>query len=393
MNLKKGQTLVASLEAHHTLRSPMDAVLQIVSADGFVLEENNDWRGLDPQIAYAAPKDGLYVARVFAFPAQPDSSIRHFGSDACVYRLTLTTGAFADFAMPLAVSPHSAAVELRGWNLSELPKLLPAPRRPDGDTHVTFFDPRITNPIRLRVEAHRTGVWSEYKPGDGSSLVPLLKPPASVSAVIDKSKELSVIAIVAKKGQPLTIQAESRSLGLAVNPVVRVLDSDRKQLTRAEPAKLNGDTALSFSPPADGGYTVEVSDLYGGGGSRHAFLLRVLSEPDYELSVTADRFTAEPGKPTVVAVTVNRLRGFAKPVDVTAEGLPDGAKVEIVQPAKPNPNVLTLNISSEKPVSGAFRLVGAVKGEPSTTRVARAPLTEFEATTADLWFTSTATKK
>ena len=39
VSLKKGQTLVASLEAHHTLRSPMDAILQIVSTDGFVLDE------------------------------------------------------------------------------------------------------------------------------------------------------------------------------------------------------------------------------------------------------------------------------------------------------------------------------------------------------------------
>ena len=91
--MKKGQTLVASLEANRTLRSPMDAMLQIVSADGFVLDENNDFHGLDPQIAFTAKKDGTYIARVYAFPSSPDSSIRFFGSDACIYRLTLTTGA------------------------------------------------------------------------------------------------------------------------------------------------------------------------------------------------------------------------------------------------------------------------------------------------------------
>ena len=47
---KKGQTLVASLEANRTLKSPMDGVLQIVSTDGFVLEQNNDWHGLDPAL-------------------------------------------------------------------------------------------------------------------------------------------------------------------------------------------------------------------------------------------------------------------------------------------------------------------------------------------------------
>jgi hypothetical protein len=48
VSLKKGQTLVASLEAHNTLRSPMDGMLQLLSADGFVVDENNDHRGLDP---------------------------------------------------------------------------------------------------------------------------------------------------------------------------------------------------------------------------------------------------------------------------------------------------------------------------------------------------------
>src|SRR5215471_1979186 len=128
VQLKKGQTLVASLEANHTLRSPMDGMLQILSADGFVLEENNDFHGLDPQIAYTAKKDGTYIARVYAFPSQPDSSIRYFGSEACVYRLTLTTGAFADFVLPLAVSQDATQVEVEGWNLTpESRKLTVAP--------------------------------------------------------------------------------------------------------------------------------------------------------------------------------------------------------------------------------------------------------------------------
>ena len=74
VTLTKGQTLVASLEAHQTLRSPMDGVLQILSAAGFVLEQNDDYHGFDPQIAFIAPKDGDYLVRVFAFPAAADAS-------------------------------------------------------------------------------------------------------------------------------------------------------------------------------------------------------------------------------------------------------------------------------------------------------------------------------
>ena len=113
----------------------------------------------------------------------------------------------------------------------------------------------------------------------------------------------------------------------------------------------------------------------------------MLTEPDYELSVTADRFTVAPGKPTTIPVKVTRLRGFAKPVEVVAEGLPEGVKAEVTQPAKPDPNTVTLSLSAEKPVSGPFRIVGKVKDEPKLTRAARAPLAEFDETTADLWLT------
>src|SRR5579885_710126 len=52
IRLHKGQTLVASLEANHTLGSPLDGVLQVRSADGFVLAQNNDEHGLDPQVVF-----------------------------------------------------------------------------------------------------------------------------------------------------------------------------------------------------------------------------------------------------------------------------------------------------------------------------------------------------
>ena len=382
VTLKKGQTLVASLEANRTLRSPMDAMLQILSSDGFVLDQNNDFHGLDPQIAFTAKKDGTYIARVYAFPSQPDASIRYFGSDACVYRLTLTTGAFADYALPLAVNldsgirqgTHGRGVEHRHGT----ERKLTFAGEPN-DPFITAFRGDLANAVRLRNEPGGN-IWP-WVPKDGWR-----EPPFSAPGRIEKPGDEVLCSVMVKKGQPVTIQAESRAFGLAVNPVVRVLDKEKKQLARAEPGKLNSDTTLSFTPPADGKYTVAVSDLYRGAGPRHAFLLRVLTEPDYELTDGADRFAIAPDKPTTIPVKLNRLRGFAKPVEVVAEGLPEGVKVEVTQPAKPDPNTVTLSLTAEKPVSGSFRLVGKVKDEPKLTRTARvSPLPEFEDTTAELW--------
>jgi hypothetical protein len=384
VKLKKGETLVASLEAHHALRSPMDAMLQVLSADGFVLEENNDYRGLDPQLAFTAKADATYVVRVYAFPATPDASVRYFGSDACVYRLTLTTGPFADFAVPLALGPNRAGYEARGANVPK--HTFVAPQRVQHEPFATLFQPDWGSAVRARIEPHDTPVWSNEPPGGG--LLPVLRLPFSTTGFIEKRGESANIRFLAKKGNVISLHAESRSFGLTVNPVIALLDKDGKQLARAEPAKLNGDTSIAaFVLPADGEYTVAVSDLYNGGGTaRDYFLLRVLSEPDYELSLTYERFTVLPGKPLHVPVTVTRFRAFADPIELSAEGLPEGVKAELLRDAKPSPNAATLVLTSEKPVSGAFRVLGTVKDKPQFARVARAPLADFE-TTADLWFT------
>jgi hypothetical protein len=280
--------------------------------------------------------------------------------------------------MPLAVSkPEDAAkVQLEGWNIPKGVK--PDSRLSEDGTHATLLGSEVANPVRVRIEPHPT---FDKLPGE-------LKAPFSFTSRIEKPGEV-LIPFEGKKGQPLSVQVESQAFGLAVNPVIRVLDASQKQLARAELAKLHSDTALSFTPPTDGQYTIAVSDLYGGGGPRFAFLLRVtLPVPDYELTVLADRFTLEAGKPLLIPVKVARKGGFAKPVELVAEGLPEGVKFEITQPAKPDPNTITVSLSTEKPATAPFRLLGKVKDEPKLTRVATAPLAEFETTTADLWITA-----
>ena len=103
--------------------------------------------------------------------------------------------------------------------------------------------------------------------------------------------------------------------------MIRVLDAAGKQLARAEPPNINKDSELSFAPPADGTYTVEVRDLNAGGGPRYVYRLRVAPpEPDFELAVAADRFALKPGTPLDIPVTLGRKGGFAKDVDSDGRG-------------------------------------------------------------------------
>ena len=79
-------------------------------------------------------------------------------------------------------------------------------------------------------------------------------------------------------------------------------------------------------------------------------------------------------------------------MEIVAEGLPKGVKLDVVKPKKPDPNTITLSLSAAMPWSGSFRLVGKVQDEPKLTRIVRAPMPEFDETTADLWLTATGKK-
>ena len=370
VKLAKGQTLIASLEAHRTLRSPMDAVLQLVSDTGAVLEQNHDVHGLDPELAFTAPAEGTYAVRLFAFPSAPDSSIRHFGSPACVYRLTLTTGEFVDFATPLAVErDREATLTLRGWNLKE-------------------------NTAKLGKSEDRFGIVREPHPCFDSPTDKPLTPPFTVTGRVEHAGSPSVVFVAGTAGKPLAIRLENAELSLT--PVLRIAGADGKPLSKFEPSELNNAIEVAFTPPASATYRFEVRDLFDSAGPRHAYRLRVIpAAPDLDAKVAADRFILTVGTPLDIPITVKRLHGFTGEPVAFAENLPEGIAVEIPPPpAKPDPNTVTLRLKATKPFAGGpIRIGVAKKGDDTFRRFAAATLADFDRPTGHLWLTASAAKK
>ena len=380
---KKGQTLVADLEANRSLKSPMDSVVQILMPDGGVLTQSNDEIGLDSRATFTAPSDGTYLVRVFAFPSTPDASIRFAGGDTFIYRLTITTGPFVDYAWPLAVPKASpGTVALVGWNLPTTAKATPVPAAVDGIA--TIISTGFGNATTVRVAPHPCVLASELSAKNAPTPAPV-----TVSGRLDGSATADAFLIAGKKGQPLTLQLESRELGFALTPVIRVFDTAGKQLLRAESPVLNQDVSTTFSPPVDGNYRVEVFDLFRATGPRYAYRLRVLpAEPDFELTMPADRIVVAPEQPTEVVVTVVRRNGFAKDVVLTVVGLPTGIVATVVPPkGKPDPKAMTLRFTTEKTgIAASVRIVGR---SGDLERVATTAVTELETRTRDLWLAAT----
>ena len=387
IELKKGQTLVASLQANSILRSPMDAVLQVLSPDGFVVAENHDFNGLDPQIAFAVPSDGRYIVRLFAFPSVPNSSIRFFGSDLCIYRLTITTGGFADYAFPLAVAlKEPTAVELRGWNIPESAKKIVLKPEHIAD-RFQVRHPEVANAVDIRIEPHPCIV--EMEPNDRAQPQKIATP-VTITGLIGRPREVDCYSFGLKKGERRTIRVEASSVGSALDPLVRIIDEAGKSLNEAKTANIPSDPQIVFAAPADGTYRVEVRDLYDHGGLRYFYRLRITAiEPTFNLAITADQFALKAGESLEIPVTVTRLDGFATPIVLRALDLPIGVESEPVKAEGPT-KIVKLKLTATKgATSGAFRIEGAA----GITANARFVVPAAGTNTDSIWLTIRPSKK
>jgi hypothetical protein len=388
--LNGGQCLVADLEAGRTIGSPMDAVLQVASPDGIVLAQNDDDVGRDPRIVFEAPAAGTYVVRLFAFPVKPDASIRFAGGGDYVYRLTLTTGGFIDYAFPLAVGRGGpGVVEAVGWNIPEAARLLKVPGS-DGREDDMVAHAELAGTARVRRVPFASVV--EAEPNDRAR-PQAIAGSAALSGRIDPPGDQDVFRLSLRKDEKRLIRVESRALGRPLDPVLRILDAGGKLLAESDDSgRIDRDLERSFTAPADGAYDLVVRDLNGRGGPRFAYLLSVLEpRPDFTLSLASDQFTLTPGKVAKVAVAVSRLDGLAEPIEVAAEDLPDGvtARPATSLPGGVSARSVELTLSAEdRARPGTFRIIGRTTREPRTSHMARAPIAGFDARTDRPWLTT-----
>jgi hypothetical protein len=410
--LKAGQTLVADVVANRQLGSPIDAVLQLLSPVGRVLEQNNDDQGLDPRIGFTVPADGTYFVRVFGFPVEPNSSIQFSGAAGAVYRITLATGPFVDHAHPSVVTRGtSGTLKVVGWNLdsSSAPSALtpgPSPGRKgeerllpfdatSGVRSLTLLAPGLNNVVTVGVVTHATTV--EAEPNDAAHANDIAFP-VTVSGHIDAPRDVDVFRLRASKGRKLEVSVDARTVDSPVDPVLRITDATGKVLQEQDDeARRSFDCQLTFTAPADGEYFFAVSDRFQHGSARHFYRLTIAPpRPDFALTVAADSFVVQSDKPLEIPVTIVREQGFADEIEITTTGLPEGLTAA---PAKSEPKgdssktvKLSLTAAEPKPWSGPIRIIGKLATDPAITKPADAPLSGLAARTEQIWLTVVAPK-
>lgn len=385
VELEAGQTVVASIEAHETLVSPLDAILQITNREGFVLEQNDDGRGLDPLLVFEVPDSGTYLIRAFCFPSKPNSTIDFADGEDHVYRLTITTGGFLDHTLPLAV-PAGQPTEVRavGWNIPEAARSVTIDAQADA-RDVAIAHPQVAGSMRL--PAVDVPVVLE----NDADAPRRLELPTVVSGRIATAREVDEFILPGKQGQKLTLTLESRSLGLPLDAVLQVASAAGEEVQKVDDVSTQRDPTLEFTPAADGDFTLRVFDLHHRGGPRFVYRLRAeVARPDFRLTIAGGEFVITPGKPLEIPVSVVRIGGFAEEIEIAAVELPPGVTATPVKSLPKGDSAKTVKLvitAAEEAASGPIRIVGRAIEKQSPQHVARFPVADGTTTHDRPWLT------
>jgi len=314
-SLSAGQRLVATVDSSNLLRSPMDASLQLLDANGFVVAENLDHFGLDPCLEFLAPQDGKYFVRVFGFPKTPDSTIAFGGGADWIYRLRLQSGSdsFPD--------PETA---------SQIPS----------EAKVLMMEP---DSAAIRDDAMT------------------IELPASICGTLSQTGQQGFLRFRAIAGQQYRIQLLARELGSDLDATVAILDSQGKQLSQQDDVGSQRDPDLKWKAPSNGEYFIEVKDFHQAGGSGFRFVLLVNQIlPDFKLSIPNDLVQATIGKEAEIQVKLERESEFKGDIVVAIEGVPEGfdcPEVKSIHGSDTEKKV-TLRFKGKVPFQGPVRISG-----------------------------------
>lgn len=380
VHLKKGQTFVASVLAHRPLRSPMDAVMQLVDPRGNVIAQADDDRGIDPQLIHFAEEDRELLVRIFAFPEVPTGTIGYAGAASFVYTIRMTNDGYVDHVLPL-VQPLDASAVTRtafGWNLPS-----------EHGVHLqdaTNLSPRVAHvPLSLGWQwhpslSHDAVVVAEAAGEDFATAASL---PCVFSGHISEPNQTDRLRLAVKPATRYEAIVHSRSHGFPLDSVLRVMDiTDRSELARNDDVARNEyDASVTFTTEKAGEVELQVSDLVDGHSPRHAYSV-VIGEalPRVELTVSEEKFAIDPNGQIEIPVAIARKHGFDRELTITADALPEGIHCEPVvsQAEGDTSTAVTLKLVADKTVTyqGPF----GITARPAATDDEPSPSASFAAT-------------
>ena len=334
---KRGQQVTANLYAQRVtqgihgmvVRGPliylMDGLLTLYGPNGQVVAQNDNFIGGDPFVSAELPEDGTYYIEV------RDS--RYAGSGRYVYCLELASQPHAHTVFPLAVQRGSSADAVAIGHLlgdSAATRVTAA-----ADDEPAIRRQRLTlasgetNPVEVLVsDAAQVVASSEHDSIENALAVEV---PVGVSGRFEQEEAADVFAFAAQKDQWFEFEVTSHRLGLPLDAVLEVLNSDGKLVVESDDGTQTKDPKLHWKAPSDGTFYLAIRDLHGRGGERFLYHLSMKhGEPDF--AVAGEYYYAQlaPGTQMMWFAKVSRVNGYDGPVEIFVDDLPPGVTAEPV---------------------------------------------------------------
>jgi hypothetical protein len=203
----------------------------------------------------------------------------------------------------------------------------------DGEYRVRIMDARMLGGQQY---VYRLTIVADPKPEAVETDTPATsKPvalPATIRGRIDKAEKVDSWPVELKKGASYEIDLQARRINSPLIAVLVVRDAAGKELSRLDSSAQNVDPKLTFTPPSDGIHRIEVAErFHSRGGSQFVYSLKVAPQqkpvPDFKLHLAADTFNLPRGAKGKLKVTAERIGGFAGPIELAVEGLPEGVSI------------------------------------------------------------------
>lgn len=311
----------------HDLQRHADPMITIRNAmGGTVAAGDNHFFG-DPFLNVKFERAGDYYMEV--------RDVRYHGNTYWEYAVEVTDRPFVSNVYPMGLaSGQETSVELVGTSLAENKSaaLTIDPAIGSGPTLAQIdLGGSKSNPVSVFATdlAVVQETDAENNAPDGAQQFAI---PLGINGRISESSDVDCFRFEAKKGDKFTFEVRARRYQSALDPYIRILNADGKQLTENDDLR---DFKRSFadsrienwSVPADGIYTLEIRDMHLRGGSAFVYFIEAIKAvPHFRLYADTDKTLLTPGTSGVFFAQVERKNGFTGEVQLHVDGLPPGVE-------------------------------------------------------------------
>ena len=356
----KGRSYVCEVNAAR-IGSPLDSRIEILGPDGLRVAENTDHFGNDSFLRFTATANGAYQVRIH--------DLKFLGLQTYVYRLTITDGPWVEQTYPLGVQRGATSqLLLLGQNLpsTAVTVEIPAGANTTIGRSLTVGTGQ-TNVVSLAVSDHPNVL--ENKSNNTPATAQPVTLPAVLNGRIETVGDTDHFVFEAAKGQALVMDLKAARLGSSLDAQVAVLDDTGKRVAGAEDAKGTSDPTFTFKAPADGKFTVVVSEQETGrGGERFAYRLEIAPpvtiKPGFQLKLPGDAINVPRNTEAKFKLNVTRSGGFNEEIALRVENLPPGVTLSGGDKIPKGKNVVEMKLKASPDARVAVvpvRITGTAK--------------------------------